>query len=156
MNSKDLLLLNFEEIRRRSIKVWKEVPAHLLEWRPDKEALSINDMIRHVLDSEHYYHLCILNRGSLETYESPFEKSRFTSVEGELDFNQPYRERFLATIKAFSEDDLTNIQIDRSDVGYVRSLGDMLLRVAYHEAVHTGQLLDYLRTANSKRAHIWD
>ncbi|MBM7542797.1 putative damage-inducible protein DinB [Amphibacillus cookii] len=35
-------------------------------------------------------------------------------------------------------------------------MGDMLLHVAYHEAVHTGQLLDYLRTADIPRGHIWD
>lgn len=46
--------------------------------------------------------------------------------------------------------------IDRSDVGYRRLLGDMLLRVAYHEAVHAGQLLDYLRTACVERPNIWD
>jgi hypothetical protein len=156
VNSNELLVLNFEEVRRRSIKVWKEIPVHLLDWKPDQEALSMKEMIRHVLDSEYYYHLCILNRGSLETYESPFEKRSFTTVDDELDFNQPYRDKFLTTIKTFAEADFSNIKIDRSDVGYVRSLGDMLLRVAYHEAVHTGQMLDYLRTANSKRAHIWD
>ena len=32
----------------------------------------------------------------------------------------------------------------------------MLLRVAYHESVHTGQLLDYLRTAGVPRELIWD
>ncbi len=47
-------------------------------------------------------------------------------------------------------------QIDRSESGYVRSLGDMLLRIAYHEAVHTGQLLDYLRTADIERVRVWD
>ncbi len=41
-------------------------------------------------------------------------------------------------------------------MGYIRELGDMLLRVAYHESVHTGQLLDYLRTAKVKRPIIWD
>jgi uncharacterized damage-inducible protein DinB len=156
MNSSDLISLNFEEIRRRSIKVWNEVPSDLFDWKPDEQALTIKEMIIHVLDSERYYHLCILNRGSLEIYESPFEKRKFLSVQELLDFNEPYRVDFLTTIQSFSESDLSDIQIDRSDVGYVRSLGDMLLRVAYHEAVHTGQMLDYLRTANSKRAKIWD
>jgi uncharacterized damage-inducible protein DinB len=156
MNSSDLISLNFEEIRRRSIKVWNEVPSDLFDWKPDEQALTIKEMITHVLDSERYYHLCILNRGSLEIYESPFEKRKFLSVQELLDFNEPYRVDFLTTIQSFSEADLSEIQIDRSDVGYVRSLGDMLLRVAYHEAVHTGQMLDYLRTVNSKRAKIWD
>jgi len=54
------------------------------------------------------------------------------------------------------ESDLATVQIDRSESGYVRSLGDMLLRIAYHEAVHTGQLLDYLRTADIERVRVWD
>lgn len=29
-------------------------------------------------------------------------------------------------------------------------------RIAFHESVHTGQLLDYLRTSGIPRADIWD
>jgi uncharacterized damage-inducible protein DinB len=35
-------------------------------------------------------------------------------------------------------------------------LGDYLNRIAYHESVHTGQLLDYLRTIGIERPQIWD
>jgi uncharacterized damage-inducible protein DinB len=78
------------------------------------------------------------------------------SVEKELEFAKPFRKEFLNTIRLFNEEDLLNIEINRSDVGYVRKLGDMLLRIAYHESVHTGQLLDYLRTAGVPRPKIWD
>lgn len=37
-----------------------------------------------------------------------------------------------------NEEDLENIKIDRSDVGYTRNLGDMLMRMAYHEAYIQG------------------
>lgn len=114
------------------------------------------EMIRHILESEHYYHLAIQNHGSLEVFNSPFEKQPFSTVNAELEFAEPFRNHFLETIKSFSEEDLTNIKIDRSNSGYIRSLGDMLLRVAYHESVHTGQLLDYLRTAKVPRMRIWD
>lgn len=59
----------------------------------------------------------------------------------------------MAKVKSFSEKDLSNI-IDRSKVGYVRSLGDMLARIAFHESVHLGQLLDYLRTAGVTRPDV--
>ncbi|CAK8583702.1 DinB family protein [Priestia megaterium] len=62
----------------------------------------------------------------------------------------------LEMISTFSEEDLTTIQIDRSDVGYVRSLGDMLMRIGYHESVHAGQLLQYLRIMGVDRPRIWD
>lgn len=156
MNSVDLILLNFNEIRRRSIKVWTSIPQEKLHWKPDDEAMTCLEMIRHVLESEHYYHLAIQNRGSLKVFDSPFERQPFSTVSAELKFAEPFRSHFLETIKSFSEEDLTKIKIDRSDSGYIRGLGDMLLRVAYHESVHTGQLLDYLRTAGVPRVRVWD
>ncbi|MFX3673341.1 MAG: DinB family protein [Paenisporosarcina sp.] len=156
MNSIDLIILNFKEVRRRSIKVWTAIPQDKLQWKPDDEALTFQEMIRHVLESEHYYHLAIQNKGSLSEFDSPFEKLPFSTVNAELELAEPYRNQFLETINSFSEVDLTNIKIDRSDSGYIRDLGDMLLRVAYHESIHTGQLLDYLRSAGIPRANVWD
>ncbi|MEH7013158.1 DinB family protein [Neobacillus niacini] len=156
MKSIDLIILNFNEVRRRSIKVWTSIPEEKLYWKPDDEAMNCLEMIRHVLESEHYYHLAIRNRGSLSVFDSPFENQPFTSVNAELEIAEPYRKKFIDTIKSFSEGDLENIKIDRSESGYIRDLGDMLLRVAYHESVHTGQLLDYLRTAGVPRIRIWD
>lgn len=156
MKSIDLIILNFNEVRRRSIKVWTSIPEEKLHWKPDDEAMNCLEMIRHVLESEHYYDLAIRNRGSLSVFDSPFENQPFTTVNAELEFAEPYRKQFIDTIKSFSEGDLENIKIDRSESGYIRDLGDMLLRVAYHESVHTGQLLDYLRTAGVPRIRIWD
>jgi uncharacterized damage-inducible protein DinB len=156
MNSIDLIILNLKEVRRRSIKVWTTIPDAKLFWKPDNEAMNCLEMIRHVLESEHYYHLAIRNRGSLTVYNSPYENRPFISVQNELDFAEAHRREFIDTIKSFSEEDLENIKIDRSESGYIRDLGDMLLRVAYHESVHTGQILDYLRTAGVPRTRIWD
>ncbi|MGO4272258.1 DinB family protein [Paenibacillus sp. TAF58] len=156
MNAIEIIVLNFEEVRRRSIKVWESIPEISLEWKPDLNALSIKDMIRHVLDSEHYYHLALLNKGSLPSYDSPFDKRIFTTVKAELAFAQTYRTQFINTVKSFSEDDLSIVEINRSDVGYIRTLGDMMMRIAYHESVHTGQLLDYMRTAGIERPTVWD
>lgn len=156
MNAIEVILLNFEEVRRRSIKVWESIPEKSLEWKPDINALSIKDMIRHVLESEHYYHLALLNKGSLTSYDSPFEKREFTTFKDELAFAQIYRKQFINSVKSFSEEDLSNVEINRSDVGYVRTLGDMLMRIAYHESVHIGQLLDYMRTAGIERPKVWD
>ena len=156
MNSIELAILNLEEVRRRSIKVWTEIPEDFFNWKPDNEAMTCLEMVRHVLGSEHYYHLAIKNKGSLSNYESPFESVPLISVEKELEFAQPFRNDFLETVKNFKEEDLSQITIDRSNVGYVRGLGDMLLRIAFHESVHIGQLLNYLRTAGVPRADIWD
>ncbi|AZB41754.1 DinB family protein [Bacillus sp. FJAT-42376] len=158
MDAIDLLVLNFKEVRRRSIKVWKAIPQEKLDWRPDEKALTCAEMIRHAVESEFFYHHILIRRGSqsLSDLINPFEAKEFTTVEDELAFAQPYREEFLKYVMSISANDLENIQIDRSDAGYIRTLGDMLLRIAYHESVHTGQLLDYMRTMDIDRPKVWD
>ncbi|MBM7644588.1 putative damage-inducible protein DinB [Scopulibacillus daqui] len=156
MNTIDLILLNLKETRRRSIIVWEAIPHDKLDWKPDEEAMTCIEMVRHVLESEYYYCLAIENRGSLQEFHSPFENRPYISVKDELSFAESYRRQFLNRVSSFSNEDLSDIKIDRSDQGYIRSLGDMLMRIAYHEAVHTGQLLDYLRTMKADRPHIWD
>ncbi|MEK3949453.1 DinB family protein [Paenibacillus sp. FSL H7-0703] len=159
MNSVDLMILNFEEIRCRSIKVWKSIPKEVLNWKPDEDALTCAEMIRHLLQGEFLFHQVLIGRGSkaLSNLFNPFEAKKFTSVDDELEFAQPYREEFLRYVKTISINDLENIEIDLSDTGgYVKTLGGMLLRIAYHESVHTGQLLNYMRTMGIDRPKIWD
>ncbi|MCM3549898.1 group-specific protein [Niallia circulans] len=158
MNENALLVLNFEEVRRRSIKLWTAIPAEAMDWRPDPEAMSCKEMIRHVLEGEYLYYQILVKHVGETTIEShnPYELKVFTTINEELEFAKPYRNKFLKFIKSLNSNDLTNIKIDRSDIGYIRYLGDMLLRIAYHESVHTGQLLDYLRTAGVQRPNIWD
>ncbi|WP_018934443.1 DinB family protein [Gracilibacillus lacisalsi] len=158
MNQNDLIILNFEEIRRRSKKVWRAIPSNMLDWKPDKNAMTCAEMIRHILEGEFLYHQILKGKGSgaLTNLSNPFDTKQFTTVEDELAYAQPYREQFISYIKTINPSDFENIEIDRSDVGYVRTLGDMLLRIAYHESVHTGQLLDYMRTMDIDRPQIWD
>lgn len=157
MNINDLIIINFEEVRRRSIKVWKAIPKEMLDWKPDNEALTCGEMIRHLVEAEFLYHQMLLGRGSKGlTMVNPFDAKEFTTVDEVIQFAEPYREQFLSYIKTISSNDFENVEIDRSDVGYVRTLGDMLLRIAYHESVHTGQLLDYMRTMGIDRPKIWD
>ncbi|MBR2569586.1 MAG: DinB family protein, partial [Paenibacillus sp.] len=155
----DLIISNFEEIRSRSIKVWRAIPEDKLHWKPDPDALTCAEIIRHLLQGEFLFHQVLKGRGSkgLSNVVNPFEARAFLSVEDELAFAQPYREEFLQYIQTIREDDLEQIKIDLLDVGaYVKTLGGMLLRIAYHESVHTGQLLDYMRTLGLDRPHIWD
>src|SRR5690349_14384103 len=116
MNAVESIVWNLEEIRRRSLIVWESIPDEYLDWRPDSDALSVKEMIRHVLDSERYYHLALLNEGSVSDYESPYEKREFTTLEEELGFSEQYRKAFMDTVRSFSPEDLANIKIDRSDV----------------------------------------
>ncbi|MGB0982106.1 MAG: DinB family protein, partial [Winogradskyella sp.] len=73
-----------------------------------------------------------------------------------LNFSVKYRADFLKMINQLKPSDLETIRIERTEVGQSKTLGDYLNRIAYHESVHTGQLLDYLRTLGIKRPQIWD
>ena len=50
MNSNEIIGLNFSEIRRRSIKLWSGIPNEYLNWKPDENAFTIIEMIRHILE----------------------------------------------------------------------------------------------------------
>ena len=155
MLSSDLLLLNAEEVRRRSLIVWNSIPADGLPWKPDPKAMSCLEMVRHVLEGEYLYTQMIRRRGSVSE-DSPFASRPLTTVADEIAFASPFRKGFTSLIASIESGELTSVIIDRSDVGYKRELGDFLLRVAYHEAVHCGQLLGYLRAMGAERPSVWD
>jgi uncharacterized damage-inducible protein DinB len=73
-----------------------------------------------------------------------------------LNFLKKYRDEFIHDIKSYSESGLDEIRIERTEVGQSKTLGSYLMRIAYHESVHTGQILDYLRTAEVDRPQVWD
>ncbi|MBL6447351.1 DinB family protein [Fulvivirga sp. 29W222] len=156
MNAREVILLNFSETRRRSIKLWRAIPHEFLGWRPDKEAFTIIEMIRHVLEGEHLFHKIIENRGNLGDYNSPWLGEEYTDVSNELRFADQYRSRFMSMVENLEEEELENVEIVRTEVGQRKKLGDYLNRMAYHESVHTGQMLAYLRTLNIGRPLVWD
>lgn len=118
--------------------------------------MSCLEMVRHVLEGEHLFHIIVNNRGNIGDYTSPWTEKPYTDLQSELDFSQPFRINFLNTIKQFSSEEFSTIEIIRSEKGQRRKLGDYLQRIAYHEAVHTGQMLSYLRTLGLDRPQIWD
>lgn len=156
MNSIEIIKLNFSEIRRRSIKLWSGIPKEYLNWKPDENALSIIEMIRHILEGEHLFHKIIENRGNLGDYQSPWNHLNYLDLKSELEFSEKYRIEFINMINSLKESDLENVRIERKEVGQSKTLGDYLNRMAYHESVHTGQILSYLRTLDIERPQIWD
>jgi len=156
MRPADIVLLNAREVRRRSEILWRGIPADALDRKPDPEAMSAIEMVRHVLEGEYLYMLMAKERRSVSEDRSPFAGRPFSSVEAELAFSAPYRKQFEEMLSQLADEDLNLVEIDRSDVGYKRKLGDFLLRAVYHEAVHCGQLLGYLRAMGVPRPRVWD
>ncbi|WP_242222196.1 DinB family protein [Bacillus cereus group sp. BfR-BA-01380] len=157
MNAIDLTILNLKETRRRSIKLWESLPDSWITWRPDKEALSFGEMIRHVWSASFDYHMVLRNNGSVKTeITTPYDQEPIISIEKEIELSELYFGDFIEYVQSLTIEDLESRLIDRSDVGYQRYLGDMLLRIAYHDAVHAGQFLQYLRMVGLERPMIWD
>lgn len=114
-------------------------------------------MIRHVWSASYHYHLVVRNNGSVQTEaNAPYDQEPITSIEREIELSQPYFDDFIAYVQSLSTEELESRLIDRSDVGYQRYAGDMLLRIAYHDAIHAGQFLQYMRMAGLERPIIWD
>jgi hypothetical protein len=156
VKSTDILILNLEEIRRRGLKVWQGIPDDRLDWKPDPEAMTSIEMVRHVLEGEFLYMSMLERGGSLPSEDSPFKSRSYGDVESEVSFARPYRQQLLELIATYSERDLLARKVNRADKGYVRSAGDFILRMGYHEAIHTGHMLGYLRAMNVPRPNIWD
>ena len=156
MNANQILILNLEEIRRRSLKIWREIPADKLSRKPDAEAMSCLEMVRHVLEADFLYSKMMKSGGNLDTHETPFTNRAWTNVEDELTFAESHRKDFIDYVKSLSAEDLSEKKVDRSERGYIRPFGDFVLRIGYHESVHAGQMLSYLRTTDAPRANIWD
>jgi len=156
MTTAESIILNFEEIRRRSIKLWSGLIPEFYHWRPDIKAQSCIEMIRHVLETENIYRLIIVNKGgNADDFASPWKDLPFSNLQNELEFAIPFRKEFLGTVLGFTSDELTSIEIVRKEKK-TRNLGDFLFRCAYHESVHAGQFLSYLRTLGLDRPNIWD
>jgi len=151
----ELLCLNLTETRRRSILIWRAISSSLSDWRPDPDAMSCFEMVRHILEADYLYGQMLRERRSYSG-DSPFPDCHFDDLDAALVFASPYRESLLETVLQLSDDDLNTIAIDRSDIGYIRKAGDFILRIAYHKAVHAGQMLQFLRMAGVPRPPIWD
>ncbi|AMR31056.1 hypothetical protein A0256_06265 [Mucilaginibacter sp. PAMC 26640] len=157
MNPIELLILNMEEVRRRSLILWKGIPDEVAGWKPDEEAMSMIEMIRHVLQSPYIYNLIIKNRGwEGGDFITPWDERPYTTIADEIAFAQGFHESFLADIRTYTTPQLSEIEIIRADLNQRRKLGDYLLRIAYHESIHAGNILTYLRTLNIDRPAIWD
>jgi hypothetical protein len=156
MTQTEIIILNFEEIRRRSIKLWSGITPDIYFWKPDIKAMHCLEMVRHVLEGEHLFHMIVNQKGDIGDYISPWTGKPYTDLQDELDFAKPFREKFFETVRSFNPAELDSIEIIRSEKGQRRKLGDYLLRIAYHEAVHTGQLLSCFRTLGLERSLIWD
>ena len=155
MTQSELIILNLTEIRRRSIKLWKGLPKPYYSWKPDDKAMTSIEMIRHVLEADYGWNI-IINKGDMSNYKTPWENRPLVSVSDEIQFAKPYRAKFLESVEQFSDEELSKTEIIHPGNGKKIILAQYLLRIGYHESVHAGQFLSYLRAMKVERPNIWD
>jgi len=155
MTQSELIILNFTEIRKKSIKLWKVLPKNRYNWKPDDKAMTAIEMIRHVLEADYGWNI-IINNGQMTNYKTPWNNRQFINVTDELEFAEPYRNKFIESVRKFSDAELNTVEIVHPGNGDKKILGKYLLRIGYHESVHAGQFLSYLRAMEINRPEIWD
>lgn len=157
MNSIDLILLDLKECRRRFLIVAKCFPNEFLIWRPDVNALSVGEMIRHVLIHDYLWTILLKeNRLPAEEEYGDLLKAPYDSLANEIEKFAVYQKNFLEYVSSLNIKELETRIISWPHRPIKRSLGDTLERKSYHDAVHTGQLLQYLRMLQLDRPDIWD
>jgi uncharacterized damage-inducible protein DinB len=135
--------------------LWNALPESHYSWKPDEEAMTAIQMVRHVLEADYGWNMIINNR-SMANYQTPWKNRPLISVADEIEFAEPYRNTFLESVRQFSDADLNEAEITHPGNGDKKNLGKYLLRIGYHESVHAGQFLSYLRAMKIDRPDIWD
>ena len=89
MTPNEIIILNFEEIRRRSIKLWSGITPDSYFWRPDSKAMHYLEMIRHILKGEHLFHMIVNKKDNLGDYISPWTYRSYIDIQSEIEFAAP-------------------------------------------------------------------
>ena len=137
----EIFIKNFEDIRGRSVNLWNCIPEEYLKWQHNVESFSLIGLVRHVLEQEYLLFKAITNQGKLDRKNSPWNGKPYNSIADELEFAQPYREAFIAMISTLSNTELMEMKIDGVSP---KSLTAHLNLMAYHESIHTGEMIHNL------------
>jgi uncharacterized damage-inducible protein DinB len=153
----NIYLQNLEQARAKTLHIWNNFPEQYWLWKPDAEAMHFLATVRHTLSAQLWFANLIITKGDVSKITMPNESELpFTNLEYELQLGQKHTATLYNLIKSFSDDDFNNYIIERTDKPFTMNLGNFLLRAAYHEAHHNGQLLHYLRLLHVDRPNIWD
>jgi len=146
---KEFFLNQKEVLRRRTRQVVGMLQPEQIDWRPEKGALSIGEMVRHLWVSEEG-----VRRVALEsdfTYYArriPGGLPAVLGTPGTLDEERARLERVHnETLAAVREFPLERWEEERvhAALGFRRKVGVILLGINEHEIHHRAQLMTYLR-----------
>jgi uncharacterized damage-inducible protein DinB len=146
---KDFFLKQKEAIRKRSDEVFALLRPEHMEWKPEKNALSVGDMLQHLWVAEEGVRRVVLD-GNFAYYETRIPKGlagvlgKTGSLEEELKNIERVHRETLAAVAA-QPADLFEEERAHSGIGFRRKVAVILFGINDHEIHHRAQLMTYLR-----------
>lgn len=149
MDVKALFLKQKDAVRRQTRQVLEAVRADQLGWRPEKEAISMGEMLRHIWMSEEGVRRVALE-GDFSYYEARIPQGlravlgTLGSLEEEKENLERVHGETLALVSVFP---LERFEEERAHdaLGYRRKVYAVLFGITEHEIHHRAQLMTYLR-----------
>jgi uncharacterized damage-inducible protein DinB len=153
MDLKELFLKQKEAQRVRTRQVLALVRPEMLGWRPEKEALSVGEMLRHLWVSEEGVRRVALD-GNFAYYEKRIPEglravlgAPRTLADELADIERVHNET-LAAVRAFPAEKF-DVERAHEGLGFRRRVAVILLGINEHEIHHRAQLMVYLRILGS-------
>jgi len=149
MDIKDVFLKQKEAIRNRTRQVVGLVRPEHMTWRPEKDALSVGEILRHLWVSEEGVRRVALE-GNFAYYETRVPKGLravLGTPEGlaeELANLERVHSETLTAVRSFPGDQFEAERV-HDGLGYRRKAYGILLGINEHEVHHRAQLMTYLR-----------
>ncbi len=149
MEFRDIFLKQKEVIRKRTVEVLGFVRPEHMDWRPEKDALSVGEMLQHLWVSEEGVRRVALE-GNFGYYETRIPKGlrptlgiRCTLEENLANLARVHAETMAAVAACPTE--VFEEERVRPKFGFRRKVWVILLGINEHEIHHRAQLSTYLR-----------
>jgi uncharacterized damage-inducible protein DinB len=149
MNLQEFFLKQKESIHSRSKQVYELIKPEHFNWKPEKSALSVGEMLRHIWVSEEGVRRVALE-GNFAYYETripqglPAVLGTPTTVGEELQNIERVYGETLAAVEAFPLERFEEERV-HSGLGFRRKVAVILFGINEHEVHHRAQLMTYLR-----------
>jgi DinB superfamily len=149
MTLQQFFLKQKEAIRARTRDVFAMLRPEHMDWRPEKDALSIGEMLRHLWVSEQGVRRCALS-GDFTYYEIRVPKGLHAvmgtpgSIEEELQNNDRVHAETISEVSAIPEG-IFDEERAHAELGFRRKVAVILFGINEHEIHHRAQLMTYLR-----------
>lgn len=149
MTLQEFFLKQKEAIRARTQEVFHLLRPEHMAWKPEKDALSVGEMLRHLWVSEEGVRRVVLDN-NFAYYETRIPKGlRATtgtpaSLDEELKNVERVHRETLATVAALPAESFEEERANPA-LGFCRKVAVILFGMNEHEVHHRAQLMTYLR-----------